>query len=135
MTEKQLIGFDKEDLEYVKPIVRMVKEGKLHAVFNASMSFVEETEGVDDQERDEMKAVVIDILRIACDNVLRCSTCSNSYKFRFCSNEIQGKPAIELSCNACGDFYTYRKGEKSTYFNFNVLKKVSFEELGTWLIN
>ncbi len=58
---------------------------------------------------------------------LNVKTVTKKYQFRHCSNSLDQEPAhaIELSCDECGDYYTYCEDrDEVSFYNSHVLKKV-----------
>ncbi|WP_284643443.1 hypothetical protein [Paenibacillus silviterrae] len=67
-----------------------------------------------EDEGDEMITYFVKIIISACNEVISCSNCKQSYHIRHCKNPREGSDqvdhAIEISCKSSGDFLTLAEG-------------------------
>ncbi|MGX4583047.1 hypothetical protein [Paenibacillus chitinolyticus] len=116
--------------DFKKLISEKVQQGKLLSVFQLLMKMTRDLAEEDGEESgSEFIDDLINLLKDVCSSVLRCRNCSTVFRFRHCKNPRNHQNdevhAIELTCEGCGDHYTFAEGrERVSYFNFNVLKKV-----------
>ncbi|OKP82148.1 hypothetical protein A3848_29490 [Paenibacillus sp. P32E] len=116
--------------DFKKLISEKVQQGKLLSVLQLLMKITRDLTEEDAEDfRNEFIGDLMELLKDACDSVLKCRNCCTVFRFRHCKNPRDHQNdeihAIELTCEGCGDYFTFAEDrERVSYFNFNVLKKV-----------
>lgn len=116
--------------DFKKLLSENIQQGKMFAVFQLLMKTTRELSEQDDEDfRSEFIVDLMEFLKDVCNSVLKCRNCCTNFQFRHCRNPRDNQNdiihVIELTCEGCGDCFTFAEDRTSvSYFNFNVLKKV-----------